>query len=131
MLVARVKRPFSWLVPYDDFPTLVEVWDRKGDSVKQIADLPVADTVPNGGVLPGPRSWRWQPTQPATVAWVEALDGGDPKTTVPHRDKLMTLAAPFSGAPAEAARTEWRCSAAQWTDAGRADAHRERSQDPR
>ena len=118
VLIARVKRPFSWLVPYDDFPTLVEVWDRKGDSVKQIADLPVADTVPNGGVLPGPRSWRWQPTQPATVAWVEALDGGDPKSSVPHRDKLMTLAAPFSSAPAEAARTEWRAAPPIWTDSG-------------
>ena len=98
MLVARVKRPFSWLVPYDDFPTQRRSLGSQGRQlVKQIADLPVADTVPNGGVLPGPRSWRWQPTQPATVAWVEALDGGDPKATVPHRDKVMTLAAPFSG----------------------------------
>jgi len=118
VLVARVNRPFSWLVPYDDFPTTVEVWDRKGTAVKQIADLPVADTVPNGGVLPGPRSWRWQPTEPATVAWVEALDGGDPKATVPHRDTLMTLAAPFTAAPLEVARTEWRAAPPAWTDAG-------------
>jgi len=118
VLVARVKRPFSWLVPYDDFPTSVEVWDRKGTVVKQIADLPVGDTVPNGGVLPGPRSWRWQPTQPATVAWVEALDGGDPKATVPHRDKLLALAAPFSAAPTELARTEWRAAPPAWTEAG-------------
>ena len=118
VLVARVKRPFSWLVPYDDFPTLVEVWDRKGSSVKQIADLPVADTVPNGGVLPGPRSWRWQPNAPATAAWVEALDGGDPRTSVPHRDKLMALDAPFSAQPVELARTEWRAAGPAWTDAG-------------
>jgi dipeptidyl aminopeptidase/acylaminoacyl peptidase len=118
VLAARVKRPFSWLVPYEDFPTSVEVWDRKGTMVKQLADLPVADTVPNGGVLPGPRSWRWQPTQPATVAWVEALDGGDPKATVPHRDKVMTLAAPFSAAPVEIGRTEWRAAQPAWTDAG-------------
>jgi dipeptidyl aminopeptidase/acylaminoacyl peptidase len=118
VLVAQVKHPFSRLVPYDDFPTLVEVWDRKGASVKQIADLPVADTVPNGGVLPGPRAWRWQPNQPATVAWMEALDGGDPKATVAHRDKLMMLPAPFSGTPTEMARTEWRAAAPSWTDAG-------------
>jgi dipeptidyl aminopeptidase/acylaminoacyl peptidase len=118
VLIARAKRPFSWLVPYDDFPTLVEVWDRKGSSVKQIADLPVADTVPNGGVLPGPRAWRWQPTAPATVAWIEALDGGDPRTNVPQRDKLMVLSAPFSEAPVELARTEWRAAGPAWTDAG-------------
>ena len=118
VLIARVKRPFSWLVPYDDFPTAVEVWDRKGAVVKTIADLPVADTVPNGGVLPGPRSWRWQPNVPATLAWIEALDGGDPKATVPHRDKLMTLAAPFTASPSELAKTEWRAAPPAWTDAG-------------
>ena len=55
--------------------------------MKTIADLPVADTVPRGGVLPGPRNWRWHPTVPATMAWAEALDGGDPKTKVPQRDR--------------------------------------------
>ena len=62
--------------------------------------------------------WRWLPTEPATVAWVEALDGGDPKATVPHRDKVMTLAAPFSAAPVEIARTEFRAAQPAWTDAG-------------
>ena len=118
VLVARTKRPFSWLVPYDDFPTAVEVWDRKGTVVKQLADLPVADTVPNGGVLPGPRAWRWQATAPATVTWAEALDGGDPKATVPHRDKVMALAAPFTGAPTELTKTEWRFTQLAWTEAG-------------
>jgi dipeptidyl aminopeptidase/acylaminoacyl peptidase len=118
VLVARVKRPFSWLVPYDDFPTSVEVWDRAGALVKQIADLPVADTVPNGGVLPGPRAWRWQATAPATVAWSEALDGGDPKATVPYRDRVMALAAPFTGTPVELARTEWRFSQLAWAETG-------------
>jgi len=118
VLVARTKRPFSWLVPYDDFPTAVEVWDRKGGVVKQVADLPVADTVPNGGVLPGPRAWRWQATAPATVTWAEALDGGDPKATVPHRDKVMALAAPFTAAPTELTKTEWRFNQLAWTEAG-------------
>ena len=42
--------------------------DQRGDRgiararvVKALAELPVADTVPNGGVLPGPRDYRWQP----------------------------------------------------------------------
>jgi dipeptidyl aminopeptidase/acylaminoacyl peptidase len=118
VLIARTKRPFSWLVPYDDFPTAVEVWDRKGAVVKQIADLPVADTVPNGGVLPGPRAWRWQATAPATVTWAEALDGGDPKATLPHRDTVMTLAAPFTSTPTELAKTEWRFAQLAWTEAG-------------
>ncbi len=97
ILVSRVQKPYSWLVPYTNFPSNVEVWDRKGASVKQIAQLPVADTVPNGGVLPGPRNYQWQPLSGATVVWAEALDGGDPKAKVPHRDKVMSLASPFTG----------------------------------
>jgi dipeptidyl aminopeptidase/acylaminoacyl peptidase len=118
ILVSRVQKPYSWLVPYTNFPSNVEVWDRKGASVKQIAQLPVADTVPNGGVLPGPRNYQWQPLSGATVVWAEALDGGDPKAKVPHRDKVMSLASPFTGAPVEVVKTEYRYSGASWTDGG-------------
>ena len=119
ILVDRVRRPYSWLVPYQNFPSSIEVWDRGGAQVKVVAQLPVADNVPNGGVLPGPRSVQWQPLSPATLVWVEALDNGDPKATVPHRDKVMTMSAPFS-APAEMARTEYRFNNVSWTDAGAA-----------
>ena len=118
VLVGRIHRPYSWLVPYNLFPAAVEVWDRTGNVVKQIADLPLADTVPNGGVLPGPRSYQWQ--APATVVWAEALDNGDPKTTVPHRDKILTLAAPFSATPSELTKTEYRFGGISWTDKGMA-----------
>lgn len=105
ILVRRVKRPYSWLVPYQNFAASVEVWDRQGAAIKQIAQLPVADNVPNGGVLPGPRSFQWQPLAPATLVFTEALDNGDPKAKVPHRDKIVTMSAPFSAAASELART--------------------------
>jgi dipeptidyl aminopeptidase/acylaminoacyl peptidase len=120
LLVSRVQRPYSWLVPYTNFPSTVEVWDRKGTVAKVIAELPVADTVPNGGVLPGPRAYRWHALEPATVVWAEALDNGDPKNTVPHRDKVLTLAAPFTSTPSEFARTEYRFGSVSWTDNGAA-----------
>ena len=34
ILVRRVRRPYSWLVPYQNFPASVEVWDRQGAQVK-------------------------------------------------------------------------------------------------
>jgi dipeptidyl aminopeptidase/acylaminoacyl peptidase len=120
VLVGRVHRPYSWLVPYTNFPTTVEILDRSGAAVKKIAELPLADVVPNGGVLPGPRSYQWQPLAAATVVWAEALDGGDPRAKVPHRDKVMTMSAPFSGTPGELARTENRFSNISWTDTGSA-----------
>jgi dipeptidyl aminopeptidase/acylaminoacyl peptidase len=118
LLVAAVKRPFSWLVPFNNFPKTVEVWDRRGAVVKSIADLPLGDTIPQNGVMPGPRACQWHAVQPATVTWVEALDGGDPKTNVPQRDKIVSLAAPFAGEPSELARTEYRYAGLAWTDAG-------------
>ena len=120
VLVSRIKRPYSWLVPYTNFPSAVEVLDRKGAVMKQIADLPMADTVPNNGVLPGPRSLQWQPLSPATLVWAEALDNGDPKNKVPHRDRVMTIAAPFSGTPTEMAKTEYRFGGLAFTDNGAA-----------
>ena len=47
---------------------------------------------------------------PLARFWTEALDKGDPKNKVPHRDKVLTLAAPFSAAPSEIAKTEYRYS---------------------
>jgi dipeptidyl aminopeptidase/acylaminoacyl peptidase len=120
VLVSRVRRPYSRLVPYTNFASIVEIWDRKGTAVKQIADLPIADIVPNGGVLTGPRSYQWQPLAPATLTWVEALDNGDPKNKVPHRDKVLAISAPFTAAPTEMARTEYRFGGLAFTDTGAA-----------
>ena len=53
------------------------------------ASLPLADEVPIDGVPTGPRNHMWRPTDPATLLWTEALDGGNPKMKVPYRDRVM------------------------------------------
>jgi dipeptidyl aminopeptidase/acylaminoacyl peptidase len=118
ILVQRTKRPFSRLLPRGSFPSDVEIWSRQGKKVRTIADVPMGDIVPINGVMTGPRSYQWHPIEPATLVWVEALDKGDIKNKVPHRDRVMTLAAPFSGDPAEVAKTEYRYAGASWTDSG-------------
>jgi dipeptidyl aminopeptidase/acylaminoacyl peptidase len=118
LLVSRIKRPFSRLVPMGGFPNDVEIWNRKGDVVKKIADLPSSEGVPINGVQTGRRSIRWRHDQPATINWVEALDGGDLKNKVPFRDKVMALAAPFSGDPSEVIKTEWRFGGLSYTEKG-------------
>jgi dipeptidyl aminopeptidase/acylaminoacyl peptidase len=118
ILVSRIKRPFSRLVSLGGFPRDVEIWNRKGEVVKALADMPSTEGVPINGVLKGPRGHTWLPHQPATVAWTEALDEGDLRNKVPHRDRLISLAAPFSAAPAEIAKTEWRYAGLGVTDAG-------------
>jgi len=95
LLVNRLKKPFSYLYPASAFPKVVEVWDRAGKVVQLVADLPLQDKVPIEGVPTGPRGVRWVPTSPDTLAWVEALDGGDPKKKVPHRDAILAQPVPF------------------------------------
>jgi len=112
ILVARIKRPFSYLYTSFSFPREVEVWDTKGKVVHKLASLPLADQVPIDGVITGPRSYRWRPTDPATLVWLEALDGGDPKKKVPHRDRALMLKAPFAGPPIELTKTEHRFAGA-------------------
>ena len=118
VLVSAVKRPFSRLLPWSQFPRDVEVWNRRGEKVRAVADVPMADKVPANGVITGRRGHRWAPLEPAALMWVEALDNGDIRNKVPHRDKIMSLGAPFSGQPVEVAKTQYRFGGASWTDTG-------------
>jgi dipeptidyl aminopeptidase/acylaminoacyl peptidase len=101
LLVSRVHRPYSYLHPVSLFPQMVEVWDRSGERLYQLADLPLADRIPVQGVRTGPRAYEWRPDEPASLVWVEAMDGGNPKEKAPHRDRILTLAAPFQSQPRE------------------------------
>ena len=80
------------------FPQDVEIWTRAGEVAKKIADLPSREGTPLTGVEPGPRGYQWRADQPATIVWVEALDGGDLKNKVPFRDKVLSLAGAVLGA---------------------------------
>ena len=119
VLVERIERPFSWLLPASRFARSVEVWTPDGDAVV-VAKRPLADSVPIGGVATGPRGHRWNASAPATLVWSEAQDEGDPRVEAPHRDYLFTLDAPFDGEPRELARTEYRFSSIAWTEDGTA-----------
>jgi dipeptidyl aminopeptidase/acylaminoacyl peptidase len=101
LLVETIHRPFSYLVPAYRFPQKIEIRDLNGALVHQIADLPLAETIPIGfeAVRTGPRSVDWRADKPATLYWVEAQDDGDPKKDVEIRDKVFMLSAPFKGKP--------------------------------
>jgi dipeptidyl aminopeptidase/acylaminoacyl peptidase len=114
ILVYRIKKPYSYSVPYPDFAHSVEVWDSFGKLVRTIADLPAAEEVPLNGVPTGPRDFEWQPLKSGSLLWVEALDGGDPEKDVPNRDKIMTLSAPFEGQPNEVVKIRHRYSGVTW-----------------
>ncbi|MEO6580088.1 MAG: prolyl oligopeptidase family serine peptidase, partial [Sphingomicrobium sp.] len=107
VLVERLKKPYSYLHPANLFPTEISVWNADGKSVRKVVDRPLADDVPVDfdAVVKGPRSAVWRSDAPATLVWVEALDGGDPKVAVPFHDKIMMQAGPFRSSPIELGRT--------------------------
>jgi dipeptidyl aminopeptidase/acylaminoacyl peptidase len=97
ILVSKIQKPFSYLFPVFRFPKEVSVWDMGGKQVYKVASIPLQDKLVVGGVPTGPRSYGWIPTEAATLIWAEAQDGGDPRTKAQFRDKLLKIAAPFSG----------------------------------
>jgi dipeptidyl aminopeptidase/acylaminoacyl peptidase len=116
-LVRYLHKPYSYVTTYDHFPSEVEVWDitdLHNPVIHGLASLPLADRVPIHGVPTGARDFSWRPTDPATLIWAEALDGGDWNTTVPNRDKVMCLKAPFTAAPTEIERTAQRYGGFEW-----------------
>ncbi len=108
LLVTTVKKPFSYLMTWNSFPQIIEVWDLGGNVVHTVADVPLEENIPIEGVRTGPRQVTWNPGEPATLIWMEALDGGDPNAAAEHRDRFIRLTAPFDHKPAEILRTEHR-----------------------
>jgi dipeptidyl aminopeptidase/acylaminoacyl peptidase len=116
VLVKTRHRPFSYTLPVSSFPVRVDILSIDGPVVKALEDLPLADNVPTSfdAAPTGPRAHGWREDAPATVFWVEAQDGGDPKTAAPIRDKVFALAAPFEGAPLELAALPMRYAGIYW-----------------
>jgi dipeptidyl aminopeptidase/acylaminoacyl peptidase len=131
LLVARVKRPYSYLYPVSSFPRAVEVWDLGGKVVHTVADLPLQDQVPIEGVPTGPRAVQWIPNRPATLVWTEALDDGDPRKKVPHRDQLYIHPAPFSDRPKPAGKVQHRFAGLSFFEEGDAVLLRDYDRDRR
>ena len=104
-----IQKPFSYLMTYRSFPHTIDVIDLQSDVQYKFADIPLAENIPIEGVRQGPRNVAWKTGEPATLVWVEALDGGDPNRQVSHRDRVMLSAAPFTQ-PKETRRLEHRVS---------------------
>lgn len=120
ILVQTLHRPYSYVVPAGRFPMRTEVWDIAGNIVKMVSDRGLQDNIPRSAdaVGAGPRSIAWRNDAPATLAWVEAQDGGNPATAAKIRDRVLMLDAPFSAAPLTLANLEFRSRGMVW---GRAD----------
>lgn len=116
VLITTLKRPFSYIVPYRSFPQETSVYDLKGNLVKQVNETPLIEVMPKGfsSVRTGKRSISWRSDQPATLYYVEALDGGNANEPAEFRDELFTWEAPFGDQPRSVMQLADRYAGVAW-----------------
>jgi len=116
LMLRTIKKPFSYLVPYSGFPSVVSITDINGKLIKKVADLPSSETAPGGNdnVQTGPRSFQWRDDEAATLVWCEPLDSGLIKNTVTYRDAVYALPAPFTATAKELFKTTQRFNGITW-----------------
>jgi dipeptidyl aminopeptidase/acylaminoacyl peptidase len=118
VMMAKIEKPFSYIVPYYRFPYQYEIYDKNGKLIKDLFKIPLIEEMPQGfmAVTTHPRRMSWRADHPATIFWAEALDNGDPEKEVEFRDAVFQLSAPFSGKKALLAKTKERYSGISWCD---------------
>ncbi len=116
VLLFERHHPYTYLLPFSAFPERVAVVNLKTGMAKQLADKPLEDNTPNihDAVAPGPRNYEWRSDAGASIFWVEAGDGGDPRKTAAVRDSLFLLDAPFGDAPRKLAELPVRYRSVAW-----------------
>jgi dipeptidyl aminopeptidase/acylaminoacyl peptidase len=116
LLVRKAHRPYSYQVGMESFPQKTEVWTLDGKVVRAVYDRPLIEVQSSlrDSTTPGTRNISWRPDEPATLVLVEALDDGDPRKSVPKRDRVSLLRAPFTGIAERLAETEMRFGGISW-----------------
>lgn len=116
LMVTTIQKPFSYIVPLSRFPSKTVVYDLAGKEIKQVNEVGLSEVLPKGfmAVRKGKRSMNWRSDKPASLYYVEALDGGDPETKVEFRDAVYQWDSPFSSEPNLLAKTTDRYAGIIW-----------------
>jgi dipeptidyl aminopeptidase/acylaminoacyl peptidase len=119
LLLTTLTHPFSYTVPCHSFPNVTEIYTSGGDFVMKFSEQPLLDNLPKGfmAVQEGRRNISWRSDRPATLCWVEALDGGDPEVKADFRDEVFEIDAPFAGPPRSLVKTVHRYAGITWGNA--------------
>ncbi|MFT5859835.1 MAG: dipeptidyl aminopeptidase/acylaminoacyl peptidase [Flavobacteriaceae bacterium] len=116
VMVTRIEKPFSYLVPYYRFPSVNTVFTKSAKEVQVISEVPLIEDLPKGfmSVRTGKRDLQWRNDKGATLIYAVALDGGDAANEVKFRDEIFQLEAPFNGRPKSLLKTINRFGSIDW-----------------
>lgn len=123
LLVKKIKKPFSYHLPYNRFPFDIVLIRLDSGEKTILEEVPLQDNIPQGfmAVHTGKRNIAWRSDQPATLTFYQALDQGDPAREVAHRDAVYQWSAPFDmevSPPVEILRTVNRMGQIQFSPFG-------------
>lgn len=116
IMVTTIERPYSYIVPMYRFPQKSVVYDLSGKKIKTVNEVPLIEISPKGqsSTRVGKRGMSWRADKPATLYFVEALDGGDGEKEVSFRDQLFQWEAPFDKEPLSMAKIPQRFAGISW-----------------
>lgn len=116
ILLSTIEKPFSYLVQLNRFPSKSTVYDVNGKLIKEVNSVPLTEVLPKGfmATRAGKRELSWRSDKPATLYYVEALDGGNPETKADFRDEVFQWEAPFSNAATSLLKVQQRFSWIEW-----------------
>ncbi|HUH51606.1 MAG TPA: prolyl oligopeptidase family serine peptidase [Flavobacterium sp.] len=116
VMITTIEKPYSYIVPLGRFPQTITIYDKGGKLISEFNQKPLIEDMPKGfmAVQTGKRSISWRADKPASLVYVEALDGGDPANDVEFRDEVFQIEAPFSSKPQSIAKTIGRYSGITW-----------------
>lgn len=119
MMVRTIRKPFSYLVTANGFPSTISITDLTGKVVKVLAELPSTEGTPSGydNTQNVPRGFDWRDDEAATITWAMPLDSGLIKKNVEYHDAVYALSAPFTGEAKELFKTKMRYAGTTWGDA--------------
>jgi dipeptidyl aminopeptidase/acylaminoacyl peptidase len=119
LMITTIEKPFSYIVPLSRFPQKTTIYDSNGNEIKVVNEVPLSEIMPKGfsSARTGKRSMGWRADQPATLHFVEALDGGDQANKVEFRDELFLWEAPFNQAPKSLMKIPQRYGGVMWGNA--------------
>jgi dipeptidyl aminopeptidase/acylaminoacyl peptidase len=118
ILITKIEKPFSYIVPYNRFPSSYDLYNTDGKLIKNVYKKPLIEDVPKGfsATSKGPRNIDWRKDKNADLTWVEALDEGDPAKKAEFRDALYVLEAPYNNEKKLIHKTKDRFARIIWGD---------------
>lgn len=116
MMVRTIRKPFSYLVTANGFPSTISICDLTSKVVKVLAELPSSEGTPSGydNTQNVPRSFDWRDDEAATITWAMPLDSGLIKKQVEYHDAVYALSAPFTAKAKELFKTKTRYAGTTW-----------------